>query len=56
MISPTIGTVLINGKNVREESNVIINDMGFCPQENILFPNLSVTEQIEFFGMVIIYY
>ncbi|XP_011496889.1 PREDICTED: ATP-binding cassette sub-family A member 1-like [Ceratosolen solmsi marchali] len=52
MISPTVGTVLINGKNVKEESNVIINDLGFCPQENMLFPNLSVTEQIEFFGML----
>lgn len=52
MISPTVGTVVINGKNVKDESNVIINDMGFCPQENMLFPNLSVAEQIEFFGML----
>ncbi|XP_014231053.1 ATP-binding cassette sub-family A member 3-like isoform X1 [Trichogramma pretiosum] len=52
MISPTHGTVLINGKNVREESNVIMNDLGLCPQEDMLFPNLSVYEQIEFFAML----
>lgn len=52
MISPSNGAVYINGKNVKEESNVIMNDIGLCPQEDMLFPTLSVAEQIEFFGMV----
>ena len=52
MISPTSGTVILNGKNIQDESSVILNDVGLCPQENMLFPNLSVSEQIELFGMV----
>ncbi|XP_014205590.1 ATP-binding cassette sub-family A member 1-like [Copidosoma floridanum] len=52
MISPTTGKVLINGRNVKYEASAIMNDIGLCPQENMLFPNLSVSEQIEFFGML----
>ncbi|XP_008203603.1 phospholipid-transporting ATPase ABCA1 isoform X2 [Nasonia vitripennis] len=52
MISPSDGAVYINGKNVKEESNVLMNDIGLCPQEDMLFPTLSVAEQIEFFGML----
>jgi ABC-type multidrug transport system ATPase subunit len=26
--------------------------MGLCPQENMVFPDLNVFEQIEFFGLV----
>ena len=52
MISPTNGTVHINGRDVKDESRTIMNDMGLCPQEDMLFPNLSVAEQIEFFALV----
>lgn len=30
----------------------IRNDLGLCPQENMVFPDLNVFEQIEFFGQV----
>lgn len=52
MISSSEGLVLINGKNVKDQIDEIMNDMGLCPQENMLFPQLSVAEQVKFFAMV----
>lgn len=52
MISESEGKVFINGKNIRKHLNSIRNDMGLCPQENMVFPDLNVFEQIEFFGLV----
>lgn len=50
--SETEGKVFINGKNIRKHLNSIRNDLGLCPQENMVFPDLNVFEQIEFFGLV----
>ena len=56
MLSPSEGAVLINGKNVNKDLEEIMNDMGLCPQDDILFPDLSVFEQLLFFGMVRIFF
>ncbi|XP_058807248.1 phospholipid-transporting ATPase ABCA1-like isoform X2 [Phymastichus coffea] len=50
MMSPSGGTVLIASKDMSKHSKEIMNDMGLCTQENMLFPSLSVIEQIEFFA------
>lgn len=50
--SQTEGNVFINGKNIVEHLETIRNDLGLCPQENMVFPDLNVFEQIEFMGMV----
>ena len=55
MLSPTEGMVLINGKKAGDEMDEIVNDLGLCPQEDMLFPDLNVFEQIEFFGLVRIF-
>lgn len=52
MISPTEGLVLINGKNIKDQADEIMSEMGLCPQENMVFPNLSVSEQLTIFAMV----
>ena len=52
MISPSEGAVFVNGKSVKDKSDEILNDMGLCPQENMLFPHLSVSEQLLFFALV----
>ncbi|EZA61865.1 hypothetical protein DMN91_006090 [Ooceraea biroi] len=52
VISQSEGKVFINGKNIRKHLNIIRNDMGLCPQENMVFPDLNVFEQIEFFGLL----
>ncbi|XP_011644080.1 retinal-specific ATP-binding cassette transporter-like [Pogonomyrmex barbatus] len=50
--SETEGKVFINGKNIRKYLSSIRNDLGLCPQENMVFPDLTVFEQIEFFGLL----
>ncbi|XP_029158875.1 LOW QUALITY PROTEIN: retinal-specific ATP-binding cassette transporter-like [Nylanderia fulva] len=50
--SETEGKVLINGKNIRKHLHSIRKDLGLCPQENMVFPDLNVYEQIEFFGLL----
>lgn len=50
--SITEGKVFINGKNIEKHMNSIRNELGLCPQENMVFPDLNVFEQIEFFGLV----
>ncbi|XP_033219462.1 retinal-specific phospholipid-transporting ATPase ABCA4-like isoform X2 [Belonocnema kinseyi] len=52
LLSPTEGIVLINGKRVTDQMDEIVTDLGLCPQEDILFPDLNVFEQIEFFGLL----
>ncbi|XP_051164051.1 phospholipid-transporting ATPase ABCA3-like [Leptopilina boulardi] len=52
LLSPTEGTVLIKGKNIANEMDKIVTDLGLCPQEDILFPDLNVFEQLEFFCML----
>lgn len=52
MISPSQGLVLINGKNIKDDTDEIMKDIGLCPQENMFFPSLSVTEQLTFFALV----
>ncbi|XP_008205027.1 phospholipid-transporting ATPase ABCA1 [Nasonia vitripennis] len=52
MISPTEGLVLINGKNIKDDADEIMSEMGLCPQENMVFPSLSVSEQLTIFAML----
>ncbi|XP_039306683.1 retinal-specific phospholipid-transporting ATPase ABCA4 isoform X2 [Solenopsis invicta] len=52
VVSETQGKVFINGKNIRKHLNSIRDDLGLCPQENMVFPDLNVFEQIEFFGLL----
>ena len=51
MTNSTAGTVFLNGKNI-EDVKEWKSDLGFCPQQNILFPDLSIFNQIYFFGLV----
>lgn len=50
--SSTEGSVLINGKNLSEDIDEVRMNLGLCPQENMMFPNLTPMEQVRFFGMV----
>ncbi|EFN83263.1 ATP-binding cassette sub-family A member 3 [Harpegnathos saltator] len=50
--SQTEGKVFINGKNIVEHLKIIRDDLGLCPQENMVFPDLNVFEQIEFIGLL----
>ncbi|XP_014205582.1 ATP-binding cassette sub-family A member 3-like isoform X2 [Copidosoma floridanum] len=52
MTSPSEGLVLVNYKNFRDHSQEIMNDIGLCTQVNMVFPNLTVREQLRFFAML----
>jgi len=49
LISPSDGTVVINGHNIRTEMGEIRRSLGICPQHNILFDRLTVKEHLLFF-------
>ncbi|KAJ8437049.1 hypothetical protein Cgig2_025896 [Carnegiea gigantea] len=52
LISPTSGDALVYGKNILADMNDIRKDLGVCPQNDILFPELSVKEHLEMFGIL----
>lgn len=54
MIEATKGTIFVNGKNIRTQTDEIRKNMGLCPQQNLLFPDLTVEEHLRFFAKVCI--
>lgn len=50
MISPSSGTAIVNGKDIRRDMNEVRSSIGLCPQHNILFDDLTVREHIDFFS------
>ncbi|KAJ8686326.1 hypothetical protein QAD02_022120 [Eretmocerus hayati] len=52
MTSPSHGAVFVNSKDVSEDTNEILRDMGLCTQENMVFPNLTVYQQLLIFSML----
>uniref|UniRef100_A0A0C9QB95 ABCA3_5 protein n=1 Tax=Fopius arisanus TaxID=64838 RepID=A0A0C9QB95_9HYME len=44
------GIVFIDGKNIRRDPDAIKDNIGLCPQENMVFPDLTVYQQLHFFG------
>ncbi|MGQ4875561.1 MAG: ATP-binding cassette domain-containing protein [Promethearchaeia archaeon] len=49
-MKPTSGTAKINGFDVVKESKEIKKFIGICPQENIFYEELSVYQNLIFFG------
>lgn len=49
MIKPTSGTAIINGYDIRSNMDSARSSIGFCPQHNILFDELTVREHILFY-------
>jgi ABC-type multidrug transport system ATPase subunit len=52
LIGPTGGTALIDGLDIRTDMEKIRQNVGLCPQHNLLFAKLTVAEHLKFFGMV----
>lgn len=52
MIRPTSGTAIMRGKDIRYEMNLVRSSLGYCPQHNILFDDLTVREHIEFYSLL----
>ena len=52
MITPTSGTALVGGFDVRTDIQKVRESLGLCPQHNVLFEELTVREHLYFFGKV----
>ncbi|XP_062556230.1 phospholipid-transporting ATPase ABCA3-like [Armigeres subalbatus] len=50
MFPPTTGTAIVNGFDIRYDVESIRNSLGLCPQHNVLFDELTVSEHIRFFA------
>ena len=50
MLAPTDGDVRINGLSVNSEVDQVRQQIGCCPQHNILWNELTAREHLEFFG------
>lgn len=52
LFPPTSGTASVNGFDIREELDQVRENLGLCPQHNMLFDDLTVLEHLKFFGRV----
>ncbi|GAM19757.1 hypothetical protein SAMD00019534_029320, partial [Acytostelium subglobosum LB1] len=52
MMPPTSGDAWINGRSVRTQMDYIRKHIGFCPQNNILYAQLSCAEHLRLFGKI----
>lgn len=52
MLLPSAGTAIINGCDIRTEIDCVRHSIGFCPQHNILFDELTVRDHIYFYCML----
>lgn len=50
LFPPTSGTAFILGKDIRSELSTIRQNLGVCPQHNVLFDELTVEEHIWFYA------
>ncbi|KAI5138284.1 Phospholipid-Transporting Atpase Abca1 [Manis pentadactyla] len=50
LFPPTSGTAYILGKDIRSEMSAIRQNLGVCPQHNVLFDMLTVEEHIWFYA------
>uniref|UniRef100_A0A8C0LJL9 ATP binding cassette subfamily A member 9 n=1 Tax=Canis lupus dingo TaxID=286419 RepID=A0A8C0LJL9_CANLU len=49
--NPTAGQVILSS-SVLGKGNMALKFLGYCPQENVLWPNLSVREHLEVFAAI----
>ncbi|XP_062542051.1 phospholipid-transporting ATPase ABCA3-like [Armigeres subalbatus] len=50
MFSPTSGTAYLNGHDIRTDIEGVQQSLGLCPQHNVLFDEMTVSEHLKFFG------
>lgn len=52
LFPPSDGRALINGLSVVEDIDIIRTNLGICPQHNVLFDRLTVSEHLYFFSLL----
>ncbi|XP_046856241.1 phospholipid-transporting ATPase ABCA3-like [Xenia sp. Carnegie-2017] len=48
--SPSQGTAVVNGYDIRTSMDGVRSSLGLCPQHDVLFDRLTVKEHLWFFG------
>lgn len=48
--SPTAGDILVCNKSIRKNSSAVQNELGICPQEDILFKELTAMEHLRLYS------
>ena len=51
-VLPTTGEITINGLNVQKQFEEIRKIIGYCPQYDPIFPNLTVLETLKFYALI----
>ncbi|XP_076402078.1 ATP-binding cassette sub-family A member 13 isoform X1 [Peromyscus maniculatus bairdii] len=49
---PTSGTIIINGKNLQTDMSKVREELGVCPQQDVLLDNLTVREHLVLFASI----
>ncbi|XP_001496596.3 ATP-binding cassette sub-family A member 13 [Equus caballus] len=49
---PTSGTIIVNGKNLQTDLSTVRKELGVCPQQDVLFDNLTVLEHLLLFASI----
>ncbi|CAL8083288.1 unnamed protein product [Orchesella dallaii] len=52
LFAPTGGTATVNGYDITTELEAVRDNLGLCPQHNMLFDKLTVSEHLRFFGQL----
>ncbi|XP_057982078.1 ABC transporter A family member 1 [Malania oleifera] len=52
LLPPTSGDALVFGKNIKKDMDEIRKGLGVCPQNDILFPELTVKEHLEMYAIL----
>jgi ATP-binding cassette subfamily A (ABC1) protein 3 len=50
LCEPTSGSILVNDINIVTNTSEARKNLGYCPQHNLLFDNLTVYEHLRFFS------
>ena len=51
-VLPTTGDITINGFSVKNQFDNIRKIIGYCPQYDPIFPDLTVLETLKFFALI----
>lgn len=52
MVAPTSGEAVINGMSIRSQMALIRQNLGVCPQFDILWPDITVQEHLELYAAI----
>lgn len=52
LLRPTAGDCLVSGHSITKEAAAARRHLGYCPQQNVLFPQLSVWEHLLLYSAV----